>query len=168
MEQHSKSGITVADFADVLLDLSETVEQAAGRPKMNADGLKPEDILTLKIVKGRGKIIVGDIQRALCEQLDQMHAGQLSRIIHRLADREQPFISESINPKDKRKNDIQLTVAGQEALARDRASKRDRLAERFRDIEPEVASTQTETVMGLIDLVEQNGTNGHAVNGAHD
>jgi len=81
------------------------------RARRRLGDLKETEFLTLVILQGQGSMIVGDIQRIL-----GVLPAQMSRVIRSLEEREQPLISCQINPRDKRKIDVCLTVEGERAL----------------------------------------------------
>ena len=81
------------------------------RARRRLGDLKETEFLTLVILQGQGSMIVGDIQRIL-----GVLPAQMSRVIRSLEEREQPFISCQINPRDKRKIDVCLTIEGERAL----------------------------------------------------
>jgi DNA-binding MarR family transcriptional regulator len=80
--------------------------------RRHADDLKELEFLTLAILRQHRTMIVGDIQRIL-----GILPAQMSRIIRSLEDHESPLIGCQINPHDKRKVDVHLTDAGEQALA---------------------------------------------------
>ena len=80
--------------------------------RRHADDLKELEFLTLAILRQHRTMIVGDIQRIL-----GILPAQMSRIIRSLEDHDSPLIACQINPHDKRKVDVQLTDAGEQALA---------------------------------------------------
>src|SRR5829696_9680383 len=84
---------------------------AVPRGRRRAGELKEIEFLTLSLLHKREKLIVGDIQR----QLGVLPA-QMSRIIRALETRERPYIACRINPHDKRKINVALTPAGQQAF----------------------------------------------------
>ena len=79
--------------------------------RRHADDLKELEFLTLAILRQHRTMIVGDIQRIL-----GILPAQMSRIIRSLEDHDSPLIACQINPHDKRKVDVQLTDAGEQAL----------------------------------------------------
>lgn len=81
------------------------------RIRRRGSDLKEVEFLTLSILQLHDTLIVGDIQR----QLGVLPA-QMSRILRSLETRDRPLISCRINPQDKRKVDVALTVAGAKAL----------------------------------------------------
>jgi DNA-binding MarR family transcriptional regulator len=81
------------------------------RARRRLGDLKETEFLTLVILQGQGTMIVGDIQRIL-----GVLPAQMSRVIRSLEEREQPLISCQINPRDKRKIDVCLTIEGERAL----------------------------------------------------
>jgi DNA-binding MarR family transcriptional regulator len=89
---------------------------AVPRGRRRAGDLKEVEFLTLAILHQHETRIVGDIQRLL-----GVLPAQMSRIIRSLEDRERPLISCRINPHDKRKIDVCLTSAGEQAYLEYRA-----------------------------------------------
>jgi DNA-binding MarR family transcriptional regulator len=81
------------------------------RHRRRSGELKDSEFLTLVILHARGTMIVGDIQRLL-----GVLPAQMSRVIRSLEERHQPLIACQINPRDKRKIDVCLTQAGEDAL----------------------------------------------------
>lgn len=81
-----------------------------GRRRSAAD-LKELEFLTLALLQRRQTMIVGDLHRLL-----GVLPAQMSRIIRSLEHREPPLIACQINPQDKRKVDVHLTDAGEQAL----------------------------------------------------
>jgi DNA-binding MarR family transcriptional regulator len=81
------------------------------RARRRLGDLKETEFLTLVILQGQGTMIVGDIQRIL-----GVLPAQMSRVIRSLEEREQPLITCQINPRDKRKIDVCLTIEGERAL----------------------------------------------------
>jgi DNA-binding MarR family transcriptional regulator len=75
------------------------------------DDLKELEFLTLAILRQHPSLIVGDIQRLL-----GILPAQMSRIIRSLEGRSPALIVCQINPQDKRKINVQLTDAGEQAL----------------------------------------------------
>jgi DNA-binding MarR family transcriptional regulator len=84
---------------------------ALPREHRRANHLKELEFITLKILKNGGTMIVGHIQRLL-----GVLPAQMSRIIRSLENRDRPLVSCRINPHDKRKIDVCLTLAGEKAL----------------------------------------------------
>lgn len=82
------------------------------RERRQPGDLKKIEYLTLKILDSGGVMIVGDIQRLL-----GVLPAQMSHIIRSLENRERPLLACRINPQDKRKIDVCLTLAGEKALA---------------------------------------------------
>src|SRR5947208_15050766 len=80
--------------------------------RRSADDLKELEFLTLAILRQHRTMIVGDIQRIL-----GVLPAQMSRIIRSLEARKPPLIGCQINAHDKRKIDVHLTAAGEQALA---------------------------------------------------
>lgn len=81
------------------------------RRKRSPGDLKEMEFLTLAILHQNQSMIVGDIQRIL-----GVLPAQMSRIIRSLESRSTPLVACQINPRDKRKVDVQLTPAGEQML----------------------------------------------------
>src|SRR5438045_4859216 len=113
-------------------DLFEVVTQlglTTLRGRRRASDLKEVEFLALAILHGRGTMIVGDIQRLL-----GVLPAQMSRIIRSLETRPQPLIACRINPRDKRKIDVQLTDAGEKALLEFQSVGVQRIADQLHDL----------------------------------
>src|SRR5436305_11489109 len=107
---------TVIRLEETARDLFEVVTQlglTALRGRRRSGDLKEVEFLTLAVLQQHGTMIVGDIQRIL-----GVLPAQMSRIIRSLEGRPAPLVACQINPHDKRRIDVQLTPAGEEALAR--------------------------------------------------
>ena len=79
-------------------------------------GLKDVEFLTLALLRQHRTMIVGDIQRLI-----GVLPAQMSRIIRSLEARDRPLINCRINVRDKRKIDVCLTPAGEQAFVDYRA-----------------------------------------------
>lgn len=75
--------------------------------------LKDAEFLTLAILQQNRINIVGEIQRKL-----GVLPAQMSRIIRSLENRPEPLIRCQINSNDKRKIDVHLTEAGEQAFVK--------------------------------------------------
>jgi len=95
------------ELFEVLTQFGLTAPLARRRPR----DLKEIEFHTLALLHGKDTMIVGEIQRLL-----GVLPAQMSRIIRALEDRERPLIACHINPRDKRKVNVQLTPAGTKAL----------------------------------------------------
>jgi DNA-binding MarR family transcriptional regulator len=107
----SGSETKLDDLAHQLFDVVTRFCLAVPRGRRKAGDLKDIEFLTLSLLHVRETLIVGDIQR----QLGVLPA-QMSRIIRALENRERPLIACRINPQDKRKIDVELTLAGRSAF----------------------------------------------------
>jgi DNA-binding MarR family transcriptional regulator len=107
----SSTGVRLEEVAHGLFGLITQFCLAGSRGRRRAHGLKEVEFLTLAILHQRESRIVGDLQRHL-----GVLPAQMSRIIRALEDREQPLIACRINPSDKRKIDVCLTPAGEQAF----------------------------------------------------
>jgi DNA-binding MarR family transcriptional regulator len=103
----SSSGLKVQELAQNLFDVVTRFCQVAPRGRRCDGELKEIEFLTLSLLHRQEPLIVGDIQR----QLGILPA-QMSRIIRALENRDRPFITCRINPRDKRKVDVELTPEG--------------------------------------------------------
>jgi DNA-binding MarR family transcriptional regulator len=116
----------------VARELFEVLTQlgvAARRGRRRDGGLKEVEFHALAILQERGTMIVGDIQRLL-----GVLPAQMSRIIRSLENRPEPLISCQINPRDKRKIDVQLTDAGEKAFADFQTIRVRRIADQLQDL----------------------------------
>ena len=120
------------ELAHHLFDVVTRFCLAVPRGRRRSGDLKEIEFLTLSLLHKREKLIVGDIQR----QLGVLPA-QMSRIIRALETRDPPLIACRINPRDKRKIDVQLTAAGEKALHDYQAAWILRIMELLRDLPDE-------------------------------
>lgn len=107
----SGTGERVEEVAHGLFGLIVQFCLAGARGRRRPNGLKELEFLTLAILHQHETRIVGDLQRLL-----GVLPAQMSRIIRSLEGREQPLIACRINPQDKRKIDVGLTPAGEQAF----------------------------------------------------
>jgi DNA-binding MarR family transcriptional regulator len=120
----------VEEIAHDLFDFVKHLWLAAPRGRRQDRDLKEMEFLTLTLLDERGTMIVGDIQRIL-----GVLPAQMSRIIRALEDsRPEPLIACRINPRDKRKIDVNLTGAGEKALTDYRSVRVRRIAEVLGDL----------------------------------
>jgi len=122
-------------IAEISQDLVNVVTQlclVSPRGRRRAGDLKEIEFLTLAILQDHGTMIVGDIQRLL-----HVLPAQMSRIIRSLESRPEPFIACRINPQDKRKIDVVLTDAGDQALHGYQSARVRRVTELLRDLSEE-------------------------------
>src|SRR2546423_764633 len=96
------------------------------RNRRRTGDLKEVEFLTLSLLQENGTMIVGDIQKLL-----GILPAQMSRVIRSLEGRDRPLIQCRINPRDKRKIDVCLTVAGEKVLAEYEGKRVGRIAERL-------------------------------------
>jgi DNA-binding MarR family transcriptional regulator len=101
----------VEELAQSLFGALSQLWLAVPRGRRRNGDLKEVEYLTLSILHQHETRIVGDIQRLL-----GVLPAQMSRIIRSLEARQRPLISCRINPNDKRKIDVCLTPAGEQAL----------------------------------------------------
>jgi DNA-binding MarR family transcriptional regulator len=95
---------------ELALELNELAMLANVSHRKKRGGLTEPELLTLQLLTN-GTLIVGDIERALGVQ-----PAQMSRIIRALEGKDKPMIVCSINPRDKRKIDVELTTHGEKAM----------------------------------------------------
>ena len=81
------------------------------RGRRRAGDLKEVEFLTLSLLQEHGTLIVGDIQRML-----GVLPAQYVAVIRSLENRDRSLIQCSINTRDKRKIDVELTHNGEKAL----------------------------------------------------
>ena len=97
------TGVRFEEIAQDLFGVITQLGLAVARGRRRLGDLKEAEFLTLAILRERGTMIVGDIQRLL-----GVLPAQMSRIIRALEDRDQPLIGCRINPQDKRKINVCL------------------------------------------------------------
>src|SRR5437870_9076545 len=107
----SGTGVRLEDTARDLFEVVTQLGLTALRGRRRTGDLKEVEFLTLAILHQHETRIVGDIQRLL-----GVLPAQMSRIIRSLEGRPRPLITCRINPSDKRKIDVCLTPAGEQAL----------------------------------------------------
>ena len=105
------TGHRVEDIAHELFQVVTQICLSTLRGRRRAGDLKEVEFLTLSLLQEHGILIVGDIQRVL-----GVLPAQMSRVIRALENRERPLIQCRINPRDKRKIDVELTTPGEKAL----------------------------------------------------
>ena len=105
------TGHRVEDIAHELFQVVTQICLSTLRGRRRAGDLKEVEFLTLSLLQEHGTLIVGDIQRVL-----GVLPAQMSRVIRALENRERPLIQCRINPRDKRKIDVELTTTGEKAL----------------------------------------------------
>lgn len=137
---------------EIAQDLLSVVTQlcfTTPRTRNGPHDLKESEFLALAILQERGTMIVGDMQRIL-----HVLPAQMSRIIRSLENRPAPLIACRINPQDKRKIDVCLTEAGEEALRTYQAARIRRIAELVRELpedDQESLLRLLEKLHGLLD-----------------
>ena len=117
---------------------------AAPRGRRRNGDLKEVEYLTLSILHQHETRIVGDIQRLL-----GVLPAQMSRIIRSLEGRPRPLITCRINPHDKRKIDVGLTPAGEQALLDFQAQHLQAISDVLRNLSEE----DQEDLLRLLDKV---------------
>jgi DNA-binding MarR family transcriptional regulator len=105
------TGHRIDDIAHELFQVVTQICLSTLRGRRRAGDLKEVEFLTLSLLQAHGTLIVGDIQRVL-----GVLPAQMSRVIRSLENRDRPLIQCSINPRDKRKIDVELTAMGEKAL----------------------------------------------------
>ena len=114
---------------DVAQELFQVVTQiclSTLRGRRRAGDLKEVEFLTLSLLEAHGVMIVGDLQRIL-----GILPAQMSRVIRALENRERPLIQCRINPRDKRKIDVELTPHGEKALSEYQGKRVGRIVEQL-------------------------------------
>ena len=150
----SGTGLRLEDTARELLEVITQLGLMALRGRRRAGDLKEAEFLALTVLHEHGTMIVGDIQRLL-----GVLPAQMSRIIRSLESRDRPLIACHINPRDKRKVDVCLTAAGEQALAEYRVHRIDRLVELLRDIPEEDQEDLNRLSDKLRGILERNTGN---------
>jgi DNA-binding MarR family transcriptional regulator len=107
----SGTGERLEELAQSLFGALTRLWLAVPRGRRRNGDLKEVEYLALSILHPHETRIVGDIQRLL-----GVLPAQMSRIIRSLEGRPRPLIICRINPQDKRKIDVCLTPAGEQAL----------------------------------------------------
>jgi len=119
----------VEDIAHELFQVVTQICLSTLRGRRRAGDLKEVEFLTLSLLQDHGTMIVGDIQRVL-----SVLPAQMSRVIRSLENRERPLIACSINPRDKRKIDVELTNHGEKALLDYQGKRVGRIVERLNSL----------------------------------
>jgi DNA-binding MarR family transcriptional regulator len=119
----------VEDIAHELFHVVTQICLSTLRGRRRAGDLKEVEFLTLSLLQDHGTMIVGDIQRVL-----SVLPAQMSRVIRSLENRERPLIQCSINPRDKRKIDVELTSNGEKALLDYQGKRVGRIVERLNSL----------------------------------
>jgi DNA-binding MarR family transcriptional regulator len=119
----------VEDIAHELFHVVTQICLSTLRGRRRAGDLKEVEFLTLSLLQDHGTMIVGDIQRVL-----SVLPAQMSRVIRSLENRERPLIQCSINPRDKRKIDVELTNHGEKALLDYQGKRVGRIVERLNSL----------------------------------
>ena len=122
------TGHRVEDIAQDLFEVVTQICLSSLRGRRRSGDLKEVEFLTLSLLHAQGTMIVGDIQRLL-----GVLPAQMSRVIRALENRSQPLIVCRINPRDKRKIDVQLTESGEKALTDFQAIRVRRIAEQLHE-----------------------------------
>src|SRR5262245_57496754 len=128
----SSTGLRVEETARDLFDVVTQLCLATLRGRRRPGDLKEVEFLTLSILQDHGTMIVRYVQRLL-----GVLPAQMSRIIRSLENRERPLIACRINPRDKRKIDVCMTAAGEQALGEYQMIRVNRIIELLRDLPDE-------------------------------
>src|SRR2546426_1199564 len=123
------TGQRLEDVAQDLFDVFTRLGLSTLRGRRRPGDLKEVEFLTLSILQAHGTMIVGDIQRVL-----GVLPAQMSRVIRALENRERPLIQCSINTRDKRKIDVELTNNGEKALSDYQGKRVGRIVERLNNL----------------------------------
>ncbi len=119
----------VEDIAHELFQVVTQICLSTLRGRRRAGDLKEVEFLTLSLLQAHGIMIVGDIQRVL-----GVLPAQMSRVIRSLENCERPLIQCSINARDKRKIDVELTNLGERALLDYQGKRVGRIVERLSNL----------------------------------
>ena len=117
------------DLAHELFEVVTQICLSTLRGRRRSGELKEIEFLTMSILQANGSMIVGDIQRIL-----GVLPAQMSRVIRSLEHRAFPLIQCSINPHDKRKIDVLLTMEGDKVLLDYQAARVGRLADKLQHL----------------------------------
>ncbi|MBI1832902.1 MAG: MarR family transcriptional regulator [Planctomycetes bacterium] len=123
------TGQRIEDIAHELFQVVTQICLSTLRGRRRSGDLKEVEFLTLSLLQEHGTLIVGDIQRVL-----GVLPAQMSRVIRSLENRERPLIQCSINPRDKRKIDVELTPNGEKALIDYQGKRVGRIVEQLSDL----------------------------------
>jgi DNA-binding MarR family transcriptional regulator len=126
------TGHRVDDIAHELFQVVTQICLSTLRGRRRAGDLKEVEFLTLSLLQEHGTMIVGDIQRVL-----GVLPAQMSRVIRALENRERPLIQCSINSRDKRKIDVELTNHGEKTLVDYQTKRIGRIIERLHTLSDE-------------------------------
>lgn len=122
----------IDDIAHELFQVVTQICLSTLRGRRRTGDLKEVEFLTLSLLQEHGTLIVGDIQRVL-----GILPAQMSRVIRALENRERPLIQCSINPRDKRKIDVELTPNGEKALLEYQGKRVGRIVEQLSNLSDE-------------------------------
>jgi len=139
----------VEDIAHELFQVVTQICLSTLRGRRRAGDLKEVEFLTLSMLQDHGPMIVGDIQRVL-----SVLPAQMSRVIRALENRERPLIQCSINPRDKRKIDVELTTHGEKALLDYQSKRVGRIVERLNRLPDEDQEDLIRALNKLHDLLD--------------
>ena len=107
----SKADTRVRKLAQILFNLFTEFCLVIPRSHRHSSDLKEGEFLTLRLLHHHQMLIVGDIQRHL-----GISPVRMSRIIRSLESRERPLIACCFHPDDRRKINVALTLAGDDAF----------------------------------------------------
>ncbi len=123
------TGHRLDDIAHELFQLVTHICLSTLRGRRRGGDLKEVEFLTLSLLQSNGTMIVGDIQKLL-----GILPAQMSRVIRALENRDRPLIQCRINPRDKRKIDVDLTPHGEKVLLEYQAKRVGRIVERLKSL----------------------------------
>jgi DNA-binding MarR family transcriptional regulator len=146
-------GVGFETIAQGLFGVITQLELAVTRGRRRTGDLKEAEFLTLSLLHEQGTMIVGHIQRLL-----GVLPAQMSRIIRALEERPVPFIACRINAQDKRKIDVTLTPAGENALLEYQTHRVRGIAELLRKL-PEEGQADLSRLLDRLHEVLDRGTN---------
>ncbi len=144
------TGPRVEELALELFDVVTQICLSTLRGRRRTDDLKEVEFLTLSLLHANGTMIVGDIQRVL-----GILPAQMSRIIRALENRERPLIQCRINPRDKRKIDVDLTGHGEKTLLDYQSARIGRIVERLQNLPDEDQEDLIRALHKLHSLLER-------------
>ena len=145
------TGERVEEIAQDLFAVVTRICLSTLRGRRRTGDLKEVEFLTLSVLQGRRTMIVGDIQRLL-----GVLPAQMSRIIRSLENRPEPLIACHINPRDKRKIDVQLTDAGEKALLEFQDIRVRRIADQLHDLSDDEQSHLLQLLDRVHGLLERS------------
>ncbi len=139
----------VEDIAHELFQVVTQICLSTLRGRRRNGDLKEVEFLTLSLLQANGTLIVGDIQRVL-----GILPAQMSRVIRALENRERPLIQCRINPRDKRKIDVELTAHGEKSLVEYQGKRVNRIVEQLTDLSDDDQDDMIRTLNKLHGLLD--------------